>query len=87
MWKGRCSSIIDEAVQRGIAITDTAKTVGGFLHKHQGRMLEVDGIKLQIIQRGTASKTYKLTHVDTDMEPDEMSLPAGFLDMGYGEPM
>lgn len=87
MWKGRCSSIIDEAVQRGIAITDTAKTVGGFLHRHQGRMLEVDGIKLQIIQRGTASKTYKLTHVDTDMEPDEMSLPAGFLDMGYGEPM
>lgn len=87
LWKGRCSSIIDEAVQRGIAITDTAKTVGGFLHKHQGRMLEVDGIKLQIIQRGTASKTYKLTHVDTDMEPDEMSLPAGFMDMGYGEPM
>lgn len=87
MWKGRCSSIIDEAVQRGIAITDTAKAVGGFLHRHQGRMLETDGIKLQIIQHGTASKVYKLTHVDTDMEPDEMSLPAGYIDMGYGEPV
>lgn len=87
LWKGRCSSIIDEAVQRGIPITDTAKAVGGFLHRHQGRMLETDGIKLQIIQHGTASKVYKLTHVDTDMEPDEMSLPAGYIDMGYGEPV
>ena len=87
MWKGRCSSIIDDAVQCGIAITDTAKAVGGFLHKHQARMLEVDGIKLQIIQHGTASKVYKLTHIDTDMEPDEMTLPAGYIDMGYGEPV
>lgn len=86
IWKGRCSSIIDEAVQRGIPITDTAKAVGGFLHKHQGRMLETDGIKLQIIQRGTASKTYKLSHIDADTEPDEMALPAGFIDMGYDKP-
>ena len=61
--------------------------VGGFLHRHQARMLEVDGIKLQIIQHGTASKVYKLTHADTDAEPDEMTLPAGYIDMGYGEPV
>jgi hypothetical protein len=50
-------------------------------------MLETDGIKLQIIQHGTASKVYKLTHIETDTEPDEMSLPAGYIDIGYGEPV
>ena len=85
IWKGRCSSIISDAIQYGVAITDTAKTVGGFLHRHQGRLLEMDGIKLQIIQSGTASKTYKFSHVEYDREPDEMSLPAGYIDMGYEE--
>lgn len=85
MWKGRCSSIIGDAVQLGVPITDTAKSVGGFLHRHQGRLLEMDGIKLQIIQSGTASKTYKFTIADQDPEPDEDSLQAPFIDMGYGE--
>ena len=86
LWKGRCSGIIDAAVQLGIPIDDSAKAVGGFLHRHQARLMMVDGIKLQIIQQGTASKTYKLTHVDSDLEPDEETIPAGFMPMGYGEP-
>lgn len=85
IWKGRCSSIISDAIQLGVPITDTAKTVGGFLHRHQARLLEMDGIKLQIIQSGTASKTYKLSHAEYDHEPEEISLPAGYIDMGYEE--
>ena len=86
IWKGRCSGILDTAFQLGVPIEDSAKDVGGFLRKHQARLMMIDGIKLQIVQQGTASKTYKLTHVDTDHEPDEMALAAGFMDMGYGEP-
>lgn len=86
IWKGRCSGILDTAFQLGVPIENSAKVVGGFLRKHQAHLMMIDGIKLQIVQQGTASKTYKLSHVDTDHEPDELALPAGFIDMGYGEP-
>lgn len=61
LWKGRCSTLIQDAVELDIGITDSAKMVGGFLHKHQGRFLAEDGIKVQIIDKGTGSKVYQFT--------------------------
>ena len=60
MWKGRCSTLINDAIGYEVAITDGARKVGGFLHRHQGRFLEADGIKIEIIDNGSASKIYKI---------------------------
>lgn len=60
MWKGRCSTLINDAIGYEVAITEGAREVGGFLHRHQGRFLETDGIKIEIIDNGSASKIYKI---------------------------
>jgi len=60
MWKGRCSTLINDAIRYEVAITEGAREVGGFLHRHQGRFLETDGIKIEIIDNGSASKIYKI---------------------------
>ena len=60
MWKGRCSTLINDAVGYEIAITEGPREVGGFLHRHQGRFLETDGIQIQIIDNGTGPKIYKI---------------------------
>lgn len=65
-WKGRCSEIISAAVEKGIAIDDTPKYIGGFLHKHQGRFLKEDHVKVEIISNGTGGKTYKFTVFTVD---------------------
>lgn len=69
-WKGKCSSIINEAAQLGVGITDTPKALGGFLHKHQGRFLEQDGIRLQFISNGTGSKFYKIEKYNPGLEKE-----------------
>ena len=60
IWKGRCSTLVGDAIEYEIAITDDNKHVGGFLHRHRGRFLDVDGIKIRIIPNGTASKIYEI---------------------------
>lgn len=71
-WKGRCSSIVNDATQLGIGITDTPREIGGFLHRHQGRFFEEDQIKLQFISNGTGPKIYKIERynpeIDTSLE-------------------
>lgn len=76
MWKGRCSSLIQDAVLYNIAITETAKFVGGFLHRHIGHFLKEDGIQITIIDNGTGAKTYKIckSTVDTVDENDIVPL-------------
>ena len=68
LWKGRSSTIISEAVGYGIGLEESPKHIGGFLHKHQGRFLKVDGIKIAIIDNGTGGKTYRI-------EKDSENLP------------
>ena len=60
MWKGRCSTLINDAIGYEVAITESPREVGGFLHRHQGRFLETEGIQIQIIDNGTAPKIYKI---------------------------
>lgn len=76
MWKGRCSTLIQDAITYEIAITDSAKTVGGFLHRHIGHFFKEDGIKINIIENGTGAKTYKIckSTVDTVDENDFIPL-------------
>lgn len=75
-WKGRCSSIINEAVQYGIPVMDTPKAVGGFLHKHQGRFMAEDGVQISIIENGTGPKIYKIQKftIDTIDEKDRLTI-------------
>ena len=66
VWKGRCNSLINEAVQYGIPITDSPKAVGGFLHRHQGRFMAEDKIKINIINNGTGGKSYEICKFTVD---------------------
>ena len=65
-WHGRCSSLINDAVDNNIPVTDTPKQVGSFLHRHQGRFLKEDHIKVEIISNGSGGKTYRFTVFTVD---------------------
>lgn len=81
IWKGRCSSLIQDAIQTyNIPITETAKEVGGFLHRHQGRFLSEDGVKITIIDKGTGSKMYSIERttistISTISKNEELPFP------------
>lgn len=62
-WAGRCSELINLAIGYGIPLMEGPKEVGGFLHRHQGRFLGEDGIQVTIVDKGTASKIYKIQKV------------------------
>lgn len=66
IWKGRCSGLINDAIELGIPVTESAKAVGGFLHKHRGRFLAVDGVKVSISDNGTGPKIYRFEKVTID---------------------
>ena len=66
IWKGRCSGLINDAIEQGIPITDSAKTVGGFLHKHRGRFLGVDHVQMTIVDNGSGGKIYKIQKLTVD---------------------
>lgn len=65
-WKGRCSWIIQESVEYDVPIVESAKQVGGFLHRHQGRFLKNDSVKISIINNGSGAKTYKICQSTVD---------------------
>lgn len=75
VWKGRCSTLINDATELGIPITESAKMVGGFLHRHQGRFLQ-ECYKVTIIDNGTGGKSYKIQKftVDTVDENEETTV-------------
>lgn len=66
MWKGRCSTLINDAIELGVPLEESPKTVGGFLHKHQGRFLKEDNVKIGIIDNGTGPKIYKIEYFTID---------------------
>lgn len=75
IWKGRCSTLIQDSVQYNKPITDSAKFVGGFLHRHIGRFLVQDGIKISIIENGTGGKTYKICRSTVDTVDENEDIP------------
>jgi hypothetical protein len=66
-YKGSCSGIIKTAVEDcGKGLLVEPKDVGKFLHKHQGRFLKVDNIKITIIDNGTGPKLYRIQKFTID---------------------
>lgn len=75
IWKGKCAAIKNDAVQYGIGVIDEPREIGGFLHKHQGRFLEQDGVQIQIVNNGTAGKIYKISKFTIDTIDDIEGAP------------
>lgn len=65
-WKGRSTAIINDAISYGIGITESAMKVGGFMHRHQGRFLKEDRVRVSIIENGTGPKIYRIEKVTID---------------------
>lgn len=77
-FKGRCSAIIESATNLGMDYFDTevtAKAVGGFLHKHKSRFAKYDGIGIDFIENGTASKLYRIYKLPFITIHDEEDIP------------
>lgn len=77
IWKGRCSTLIQDAIQEyNIGIMSDAKGVGVFLHRHQARFLNLDNIKIKIISNGQGGKIYEIEKftVDTVDENDSTTV-------------
>lgn len=65
-WKGRCGELIQKSVEHDVPIIETAKQVGGFLHRQIGRFLREDGIKILIIKNGTGGTVYEISKSTVD---------------------
>ena len=66
LWKGRCQTIIDDALRYGIPIIDTPKMIGGFIWKHRQHFFAVDGILVSRDNNGTGGKIYKIQSATVD---------------------
>lgn len=82
-WRGRCSELINEATGLGIPITESAKNVGGFLHKHQGRFLAEDSVQIIIIDNGTGPKIYKIKNSPLMTIDEDEELPLTNTEFAY----
>lgn len=59
-WRGKATDLIQEAIDFGVGLTESAKEIGGFLCRMQGLFLHEDGITMRIINNGTGSKIYEI---------------------------
>ena len=66
-YKGSCSGIIKMAIEEyNIGLVAEPKDIGKFLHKHQGRFLNNDKVKITIIDNGTGPKLYRIEKFTID---------------------
>lgn len=65
-WEGRCSRLIDDALDIDVAIVEPVKNVGGFLHRHKPRFFAVDHIKVTIIKNGQGGSLYRFEKITVD---------------------
>ena len=72
-WKGRAGELIKESNNEGVPVDASSISVGGFLHKFQGKFSKVDQVRVRIIGNGTGGKSYEInkTTVDTVDTVDE----------------
>lgn len=66
-WRGRSSELPVAAAKLGVAITESPKMIGGFMHRHVGRFLSEDDVLVTFVSNGSGGKTYdiKRSTVDT----------------------
>ena len=79
-WEGRCSELVESAASYGVIVEESVRSIGGFLHKHIARFRKYDGIKIEIIDKGTASKIYRfnrlpLSTISNHYDEDDLPLP------------
>lgn len=80
-WKGRCSALIDASIEHDLPITDTPKTVGGFLNRHRGLFLLNDRIKITVIDNGSGGKIYRIEQSTVDtVDENKGTTVDGFVD-------
>ena len=86
-WKGRCSAIINDAIEYGVAVEQQPKAIGGFLHRHQARFFTTDQVKIKIIDNGTGPKIYEITKttIDTIDENEWVTIDDPEKAHNYGE--
>lgn len=65
-FNGRCADLITAANNNRVYMTESPKSVGWFLTKHQAHFYEQDGIEIQIINNGTGGKIYKIKQKNVD---------------------
>lgn len=66
-WRGRCSELIDIALDLGVVIEDGPKYVGGFLRRHRVHFQTEDSVEVKPVKNGTGGSEYiiRKTTVDT----------------------
>lgn len=72
IWRGRCSEIINTAIDMGVPVKETPKQVGMFLHKFRGWLLAEDNITVTIINNGTGPKLYTIRKTTIDTIDEQM---------------
>lgn len=72
VWRGRCSEIINTAIDMGVPVKETPKQVGMFLHKFRGWLLAEDSITVTIINNGTGPKLYTIRKTTIDTIDEQM---------------
>lgn len=70
-WEGRCGELRDIAPAYDVPISCEPKSIGFFLHENIARFYKIDGIKVEIVSKGTASKFYRFEKVVSDDSDNE----------------
>ncbi len=73
-WKGRSGQLINMATGYNIGIVESAKEVGGFLHRNQGLFMAEDGIQILFIGNGTGSTIYRIKKSTIDTIDENVAL-------------
>lgn len=75
-WKGRAGQLINMATGYNVAVTDSPKEVGGFLHRNQGLFMAEDRVQVLFIGNGTGPTIYRIqkTTIDTIDENVEATI-------------
>lgn len=66
LWKGRCKTLIEDALSYNIGVQASPKEIGGFLNRFAPWFLNEDGIKVSPIKNGCGSKLYKICKSTVD---------------------
>lgn len=87
IWKGPSSAVKNDAILYGIGLEDSARDIGGFLHRYQGHFKNQDDIDVEIAKNGSGARYYKISKstvdtvdeskaltVDDFQKPDEMGI-------------
>lgn len=90
IWKGKCTPLINDSIEAGVPIMESALSVGKFLNKHKPRFAK-EHIRITVINNGDSSYIYKIEKLpvitrdetgdnweDLEENPDAERLPEEF---------